>query len=178
MLQLQSGRPADLDGQLAEEVRCYDLLDALGVAYQRIDHPAAETMEVCADIDRALGTLICKNLFLCNRQQTQFYLLMMPGDKRFFTKELSRQLGVARLSFASAEQMRELLNTAPGSVSVLGLMNDRENRVQLVMDAPVAESGTFGCHPCRNTSSLRLRTADLLETILPAIHHTPIFVHL
>ncbi len=178
MLQLQPGRPADPAGRPVEELRCYDLLDALGVEYKRIDHPAAETMEVCEDIDRALGTLICKNLFLCNRQQTQFYLLMMPGDKRFLTKELSHQLGVARLSFASPEQMRQLLDTAPGSVSVLGLMNDKENRVQLVMDAPVAESATFGCHPCRNTSSLKLRTADLLEKILPAVHHAPIFVRL
>ena len=178
MMELQEGRPADCAGRAPQEVRCYDLLDGLGAAYQRVDHPAAETMEVCEDIDRALGTLICKNLFLCNRQQTQFYLLMMPGDKRFQTKELSRQLGVARLSFATAEQMQALLDTTPGSVSVLGLMNDRDNRVQLVIDTPVTESATFGCHPCRNTSSLKLKTADLLEKILPAVHHSPIFVNL
>lgn len=177
-MQLQQGRPADCSGREGREVRCYDLLDRLGVDYQRIDHPAAETMEVCEDIDRALGTLICKNLFLCNRQQTQFYLLMMPGDKRFLTKELSHQLGVARLSFASGEQMEALLDTHPGSVSVLGLMNDLDNRVQLVIDTPVTQSETFGCHPCKNTSSLKLRTADLLEKILPAIHHDPIFVTL
>ena len=177
-MQLQQGRPADCSGREPREVRCYDLLDRLGIDYQRIDHPAAETMEVCEDIDQALGTLICKNLFLCNRQQTQFYLLMMPGDKRFLTKELSHQLGVARLSFASGEQMQQLLDTLPGSVSVLGLMNDTDNRVQLVIDTPVTESDTFGCHPCKNTSSLKLRTQDLLEKILPAIHHTPIFVTL
>lgn len=177
-MQLQQGRPADCSGREAREVRCYDLLDRLGVDFQRIDHPAAETMEVCEDIDRALGTLICKNLFLCNRQQTQFYLLMMPGDKRFLTKELSHQLGVARLSFASGEQMETLLDTHPGSVSVLGLMNDGDNKVQLVIDTPVTQSETFGCHPCKNTSSLKLRTADLLEKILPAIHHDPIFVSL
>lgn len=177
-MQLQQGRPADCSGREPREVRCYDLLDRLGVDYQRIDHPAAETMEVCEDIDRALGTLICKNLFLCNRQQTQFYLLMMPGDKRFQTKELSHQLGVARLSFASGEQMEQMLDTLPGSASVLGLMNDADNRVQLVIDTPVTQSDTFGCHPCKNTSSLKLRTGDLLEKILPAIHHTPIFVTL
>lgn len=177
-MQLQQGRPADCSGREGREGRCYDLLDRLGVDYQRIDHPAAETMEVCEDIDRALGTLICKNLFLCNRQQTQFYLLMMPGDKRFQTKELSHQLGVARLSFASGEQMEQMLDTLPGSASVLGLMNDADNRVQLVIDTPVTQSDTFGCHPCKNTSSLKLRTGDLLEKILPAIHHTPIFVHL
>ena len=177
-MQLQQGRPADCSGREPREVRCYDLLDGLGVDYQRIDHPAAETMEVCEDIDRALGTLICKNLFLCNRQQTQFYLLMMPGDKRFQTKELSHQLGVARLSFASGEQMEQMLDTLPGSASVLGLMNDADNRVQLVIDTPVTQSDTFGCHPCKNTSSLKLRTGDLLEKILPAIHHAPIFVTL
>lgn len=177
-MQLQQGRPADCSDREPREVRCYDLLDRLGVDYQRIDHPAAETMEVCEDIDRALGTLICKNLFLCNRQQTQFYLLMMPGDKRFQTKELSHQLGVARLSFASGEQMEQMLDTLPGSASVLGLMNDADNRVQLVIDTPVTQSDTFGCHPCKNTSSLKLRTGDLLEKILPAIHHTPIFVTL
>lgn len=177
-MQLQQGRPADCSGREGREGRCYDLLDRLGVDYQRIDHPAAETMEVCEDIDRALGTLICKNLFLCNRQQTQFYLLMMPGDKRFQTKELSHQLGVARLSFASGEQMEQMLDTLPGSASVLGLMNDADNRVQLVIDTPVTQSDTFGCHPCKNTSSLKLRTGDLLEKILPAIHHTPIFVTL
>ena len=177
-MQLQQGRPADCSDREPREVRCYDLLDRLGVDYQRIDHPAAETMEVCEDIDRALGTLICKNLFLCNRQQTQFYLLMMPGDKRFQTKELSHQLGVARLSFASGEQMEQMLDTLPGSASVLGLMNDADNRVQLVIDTPVTQSDTFGCHPCKNTSSLKLRTGDLLKKILPAIHHTPIFVTL
>ena len=125
-----------------------------------------------------LDVLICKNLFLCNRQQTNFYLLMMPGDKPFKTKDLSAQLGVSRLSFASEEHMLELLDVLPGSVSVMGLMNDPENRVRLVIDREVLEEEYVGCHPCKNTSSIKLRTSDLLEKFLPAVHHTPTVVTL
>jgi len=177
-MELQLGRPAQEAGRLEKEIRCYDLLDSLGVAYQRIDHEPAMTMEICARIDETLQATICKNLLLCNRQCTSFYLLMIPGDKVFKTKDLSAQIGSSRLSFASAEHMQELLDITPGSVSVLGLMNDPENRVQLLIDADVGKGEFFGCHPCINTSSLRLRTADLLEKVLPALHHSPIFVTL
>ena len=133
-------------------------------------------------MSRGLGVVykrqICKNLFLCNRQKTQFYLLMLEGEKVFKTKDLSKQLGVARLSFADPADMEKYLDITPGSVSVLGLMNDPDNAVQLVIDRPIAESASIGCHPCINTSSLKLRTADVLETFLPAVHHEPIFVHL
>ena len=153
-------------------MRTYDLLDSLGVEYARIDHEAAETMEVCREIDRVLGAQICKNLFLCNRQGTVFYLLMMPGDKPFRTKELSAQIGSARLSFASPEKMETYLDVHPGSVSVMGLMNDRENSVQLLIDEDVLAGEWLGCHPCVNTSSLRLRVKDVVEKVLPAVHHT------
>lgn len=179
-MQLVAGRPgpAAEASRAAREVRCYDFLDGLGVAYQRVDHAPAETMEVCGGIDRVLDAMICKNLFLCNRQQTRFYLLMIPGDKTFKTKDLSRQLGVARLSFGSAEKMGELLDVHPGSVSVLALMNDPEGRVRLLIDREVPSRPFFGCHPCENTASLRLRTDDLLQTILPALGHAPTFVEL
>ncbi len=169
---LQNGRPADADTRLEKERRCYDLLDLLGVAYQRIDHEHADTMEACAAIDEALGAAICKNLFLCNRQQTAFYLLMMPADKPFKTKELSAQIQSARLSFASAEHMERYLDITPGSVSVLGLMNDHDNAVQLLVDEDLLKSDTVGCHPCINTASLKIGTKDLFETVLPAMHHT------
>ena len=177
---LVNGRPspAACEQRAAREVRCYDFLDRLGVDYQRVDHDPAETMAVCEEIDRVLDAMICKNLFLCNRQQTDFYLLMIPGNKVFKTKDLSHQLGVARLSFGSAEKMGELLDVHPGSVSVLALMNDPENRVRLLMDEQVRSRAYFGCHPCENTSSLRLRTRDLTETILPALGHPPRFVTL
>ena len=175
---LQQGRPADCAGRLEKEIRCYDLLDGLGVDYQRIDHEAAMTMEICAALDAALGAPICKNLMLCNRQCTDFYLLLMPGDKPFKTKDLSRQIGSARLSFASGEYMEQFLDITPGSLSVLGLMNDRENRVRLLIDRDVLQAPVLGCHPCINTSSLRLTTADLMERILPAMGHAPTLVEL
>ena len=177
-MQLVEGRPADCGGRLEKEVRVYDLLDSLGAAYQRIDHEEAMTMEACAAIDEKLDAVICKNLLLCNRQATQFYLLMIPGHKVFKTSVLSKKIGSSRLSFASGEAREQLLDITPGSLSVLGLMNDRENRVQLIIDADVLKGEYFGCHPCINTSSLRLKLSDLTEKILPAVHHTPIIVEL
>ena len=168
---LEQGRPKNCEGRQEREIRTYELLDRLGIAYERIDHEAAETMELCREIDLALDALICKNLFLCNRQGTAFYLLMMPGDKPFRTKELSAQIGSARLSFATAEKMEEYLDIHPGSVSVLGLANDRQNAVKLLIDEDVLAGELFGCHPCVNTSSLRMRVRDLLEVFLPAVGH-------
>ena len=177
-MKLENGRPADLNGRLPKEVRSYDLLDSLGIAYQRIDHEAAMTMEACAAIDEALDATICKNLLLCNRQCTAFYLLMIPGNKTFKTSVLSKQIGSSRLSFADAEYMERFLDITPGSVSVLGLMNDHEHHVQLLIDEDVLKGEFFGCHPCINTSSLRLRTSDLMEKIIPAMGHEPRIVSL
>ncbi len=177
-MELEWGRPADWAGRLEREIRCYDLLDSLGIAYQRIDHPPARTMEDCAAVDAALNATICKNLLLCNRQQTVFYLLLLPGGKAFKTSALSRQIGSSRLSFAPPERMEALLECSPGSASVLGLMNDREKQVALLMDEQVLAGDYFGCHPCINTSSLRIATKDLLEKILPALGHTPRIVAL
>ena len=170
-MELVNGRPADCGGRLEKEVRVYDLLDSLGIEYQRIDHEAAMTMDACAAIDETLDATICKNLLLCNRQCTAFYLLMIPGDKVFKTSILSKEIGSSRLSFAPPEYMERYLDITPGSVSVLGLMNDKENHVQLLIDQDVLEGEFFGCHPCINTSSLRIRTRDLMEKILPAMGH-------
>ena len=177
-MKLENGRPADCSGRLPKEIRTYDQLDKLGVAYQRIDHEAAMTMEACAAIDEMLDATICKNLLLCNRQCTDFYLLMIPGSKTFKTSVLSKQIGSSRLSFADAQYMEQFLDITPGSVSVLGLMNDHDNRVQLLIDEDVLKGEFFGCHPFINTSSLRLRTADLMEKIIPAMHHEPRIVSL
>lgn len=171
MMTLVDGRPADHTGRLEKEIRTYDFLDRLGIRYQRIDHEAAFTMEVCEEIDRVLGATICKNLFLCNRQKTDFYLLMIPGDKTFKTKELTHQIGSARLSFASAEDMEKYLDITPGSVSVLGLMNDHDHAVRLLVDEDVLKGEWLGCHPCVNTSSLRIRTADVFGPVLKAMGH-------
>jgi len=165
------GRPSDCAGRTSVEILAYDLLDGLGIEYTRTDHEPAENMEICRGINEVLDVHICKNLFLCNRQQTVFYLLLMPGDKPFKTKDLSGQLGVSRLSFAGEEQMLNLLGVKPGSVSVLGLMNDKEVRVRLLIDEDVLGEECFGCHPCRNTSSIRFKTDDLLCKILPVLKH-------
>ena len=177
-MELQKGRPADTAGRLEKEIRSYDLLDSLGIEYDRIDHEPAMTMEVCEEIDRALGATICKNLFLCNRQQTDFYLLMMPGDKPFKTKDLSAQIGSSRLSFGTPEYMEQLVDITPGSLSILGLMNDKEGRVRLLIDKDVLSGEYIGCHPCINTSSLRIKTADIVEKLIPALRHAPTLVEL
>lgn len=177
-MELYKGRPEDTQGRLDKEIRVYDLLDSLGIEYERTDHERTDTMEACNEIDAILQVTICKNLFLCNRQKTNFYLLMMPGDKPFKTKELSSQINSARLSFASPEDMERLLDITPGSVSIMGLMNDKENAVQLLVDEDVLKGEYLGCHPCMNTSSLKLRTKDVIEKFLPAVHHEMITVHL
>lgn len=177
-MELVNGRPTDIQGRLDKEIRVYDFLDSLGVSYQRIDHEAAMTMEACEEIDRTLEATICKNLLLCNRQETQFYLLMLPGDKVFKTKNLSAQIGSSRLSFAKAEYMEQYLDITPGSLSVLGLMNDKDRMVRLLIDEDVLTGEYIGCHPCINTSSLRLRTKDLIEKIIPAMGHEPTIVKL
>lgn len=175
---IEHGRPADLEGRLDKEKRTYELLDSLGIEYDRIDHEPLMTIEACQGVDEAFGTEVCKNLFLCNRQKTSFYLLMLPGGKKFSTKEVSSQLGVARLSFAGEEYMEKFLDITPGSVSVMGLMNDTDNHVQLLIDEDLLNDRYFGCHPCINTSSLRIATADLTGKLLQAMHHEPVIVHL
>ena len=170
-MELQKGRPADTAGRLEKEIRTYDLLDRLGVEYERIDHEPAMTMEDCKEVDQLLEAVICKYLFLCNRQKTAFYLLMIPDTKVFHTKDLSAQIGSARLSFAKPEYMEEFLDITPGSVSVMGLMNDKEHRVQLLIDEDVLDGEYIGCHPCINTSSIRFKVKDLIEKVIPAMGH-------
>ena len=166
------------EGRIEKEMRSYALLDSLGIEYRRVDHEHADTIEACEQVEGLLECKICKNLFLTNRQQTDFYLLIMPGEKPFKTKLLSKQIGSARLSFASPEHMEKYLDITPGSVSVLGLMNDKGGAVRLLVDRDLLNEEYFGCHPCINTSSLRLKTADVLEKLLPAMGHEPSFVDL
>ena len=171
-MELFHGRPTDPAGRFPREIRTYDFLDSLGIAYQRTDHERADNMAACNEIDAVLGVIICKNLFLCNRQGTAFYLLMMPGDKKFKTKELSAQIGSARLSFASPEDMLRYLDIEPGAVSIMGLMNDKEHAVRLLIDEDVLKDEYIGCHPCVCTSSLKMKTRDITEIFLPAVGHS------
>ncbi|HBE87003.1 MAG TPA: prolyl-tRNA synthetase associated domain-containing protein [Lachnoclostridium sp.] len=166
---LYNGRPQNQTERLPKEIRTYDLLDKLNISYQRVDHSPLPTIEACREVDALLKIEICKNLFLRNAQKTDFYLLLLPGGKKFRTAALSKQIGSARLSFAEPEFMEEFLDITPGSVSVIGLMNDKNRRVRLLIDKEVLSQEFFGCHPCINTSSLKFKTEDLLDKFLPAI---------
>ena len=177
-MELYTGRPENTEGRLPREIRTYDFLDRLGIRYQRTDHERADNMEACNEIDAVLGVVICKNLFLCNRQKTVFYLLMMPGDKKFKTKELSKQINSARLSFAEPEDMLKYLDIEPGAVSIMGLMNDHGGDVRLLVDEDVLREEYIGCHPSVCTSSLKIRTEDILRVYLPAVGHSLQTVHL
>jgi len=172
-LTLYEGRPENAEGRLSREIRVYDYLDELGIEYFRTDHPdnPATTMEVCAEVDKSLGTVMCKNLFLCNQQKTDFYLLLMPGDKPFKTKEITKQLGCARLSFASPDKMLEYLDIEPGAVSLMGLMNDKNHKIRLVVDEDILKEEYLGCHPCVNTSSMKLKTQDAFGKYIRATGH-------
>ena len=177
-MELFNGRPENMEGRLPREVRTYEFLDSLGIEYVRTDHGRADNMEACNVIDAVLGVIICKNLFLCNRQKTNYYLLMMPGDKKFKTKELSAQINSARLSFAGPEDMLQYLDIEPGAVSIMGLMNDKNHAVRLLIDEDVLQGEYIGCHPCVCTSSLKIKTSDITDKFLPAVGHKPELVHL
>ncbi len=172
-------RSAPNDGKrLEKEMRAYELLESLNIEYERVDHDPAGSVEDCRGVEKLLGVEICKNLFLCNSQKNRFYLLMMPGEKVFKTKDLSKQIGSARLSFAGPEFMEAFLDITPGSVSVLGLANDKEKRVRLLIDGDILKNEYIGCHPCINTSSLKIKTSDLTDKLLPYIEHLPTIVNL
>lgn len=177
-MELHTGRPDSMEGRLDKEIKSYDLLDSLGLEYYQVDHEAAETMEACKEIDEVLGASICKNLFLTNKQGTEYYLLLMPEDKPFKTKELSAQINSARLSFATPEDMERLLNLTPGSVSILGLMFDTANAVTLLIDRDLLKSRFIGVHPCINTASVKLRSRDAFGPLVKAMHHDKKFVDL
>ena len=177
-MKLEKGRPTEIAGREEKELRVYDFLDSLDIEYMRVDHEVADNMEVCAAIDEVLEATICKNLFLCNRQKTNFYLLMMPGDKPFKTKEISSQINSARLSFAGPEEMEQFLDIEPGAVSIMGLMNDKDNMVKLLVDKDILKGEYVGCHPCVNTSSLRICTKDLFGVVLDNMHHDMTVVQL
>ena len=179
-MQLEHDRPADESDRLDREKRVYDLLERLKINFWRVDHDAARTMEDCAEADRLLGedTAICKNLFLRNSKGEHYYLLMLPGEKKFKAKNVAHQIGSTRLSFADEEKLKEYLDILPGSVSVMGLMNDHDNQVELLMDEDILKLPYVGCHPCMSTTSLKLSTKDLLEKFLPAVRHTPRMVKL
>ncbi|MDE7242808.1 MAG: prolyl-tRNA synthetase associated domain-containing protein [Oscillospiraceae bacterium] len=166
-------------GGLTEEQKAvFAALEHLQIPYERVEHDWANTMADCEAVSAVLGVDVCKNLVLCNRQKTQYYLLAMPSDKPFHTKDLSHQLGCARLSFAEPEAMETLLHVQPGSASILSLLFDTEGKVQLVIDRETKDCEYFSCHPCKSTGTLKLKTADVLQAFLPYTKHEPVTVDL
>ena len=170
-LEVQTGRPKDLAGREEKEIAVYDLLDKLGILYERVDHEAAHTMEACAPIEEALQAKVCKNLLLTNSKHSFYYLLMMPGDKTFVTKELSNAIGCGHLSFAEPSEMEKVLHCTPGSASVFGLMNDEEDLVELLVDRELLKEEYLCAHPCKNTSTLKVKTKDIFGKFLKATKH-------
>ncbi len=175
-MKIYSSRPDSERSEL--EMGTYAYLDKLGIEYTRVDHDAAATIADCELVDGELGTKMCKNLFLCNSQKTVFYLLLMPGDKHFKTKEVSHALGIARLSFAPEEYLFSLMGLRPGAVTVLGLMNDKEKSINLLIDKDIIAEEYLGCHPCVNTSSLKIKMSDILEKFLSSTGHVPTVIEL
>lgn len=169
--EVRRGCPADTEGRSEKEIKTYDFLDALGIEYFAVDHERTDTMEACAEIDGLLGVEMCKNLFLCNKQRTRFFLLMLPGEKNFRTADFSKQVGSSRVGFADEADMLALLGVYPGAVTLLGLMHDTEKRVSLCVDAELLEKPYLGLHPCVNTSSIRIRTEDAFSALLDALDH-------
>ena len=167
--QVYRGVPKDIDSRQEKERKCYDFLSKLGIDYEVVDHEEASDMDRCREIESVLGVKICKNIMLCNRQESRFFIFMMPGDKKYVTKEFSKKIGMSRLSFAKEKYLKEFLNVSSGSVSVLALLNDTDNKVELVIDRDVIQQDHIRCHPCVNTSTLKIKTEDFLNKIIPAL---------
>ena len=170
------GKPKDLDKRQEKERKCYEFLEKIGIDYEVVDHEEALDMDKCLEIETVLGVKICKNIMLCNRQETRFFIFMMPGDKKYVTKDVSKKIGMSRLSFAKQEHLKDYLNVTPGSVSVLGLLNDIDNRVELVIDRDVIGQNHIRCHPCVNTSTLKIKTDDFLTRIIPALNKEALII--
>ena len=167
--QVYRGVPKDIDSRQEKERKCYDFLSKLGIDYEVVDHEEASDMDRCREIESVLGVKICKNIMLCNRQESRFFIFMMPGDKKYITKEFSKKIGMSRLSFAKEKYLKEFLNVSSGSVSVLALLNDTDNKVELVIDRDVIQQDHIRCHPCVNTSTLKIKTEAFLNKIITAL---------
>ena len=155
----------------ADAQSVYQLLEKLNIGYRKVEHPEAGSMEDLAEAEKQLGAVICKNLFLCNRQKTVFYLLLIPGGKRFKTSVVSKLIGSSRLSFGEPDKLYELLGVHPGSITPLGLAFDEAHQVNLLIDREVLALDEVGMHPLVNTASLAMKTDDLMKIYFPFTGH-------
>ena len=161
--------PATFSSPLQRKV--YETFSALGIKYGRVDTDPGLTMEDCRHIDAKIGVRIVKTIFLCNRQQTEFYLYVTTDDKPFVTREFCGSLGIPRVSFASAEKLWELTGVRVGATTILSAILPQAAGVHLVMDRSVAEGEWFACTDGTATCFVKIRTKDLLERYLPASGH-------
>ena len=168
--------PAEFQNDLHRQV--YETLEKLSIPYFRVDTDEAITMEDCIAIADKLNTPVVKTLFLCNRQQTNFYLFVTTSEKAFSTKNFSRAMGISRVSFASPEQLESMLGTKVGSASVLSLLHDPEQRVHLVLDRQVLIEPWFGCSDTTTTGYMKLVTDEMLHKFLPHVDHLPTIINI
>lgn len=152
--------------------KVYDFLDTLGIEYKNFDHEPLMSISQADELDKKMGVSIAKNLFLSTKHSTEFYLLLMQGDKKFNTGKVSKQVQVPRMTFGNDEKLLMYLDITPGSVSPLGLINDNDNNVNFLIDGDLLKEEYVAVHPNLNTSTVVLRVTDLLEKILPATNHT------
>ena len=167
------------EGRVSDtEEKVYSKLRELGIGFERVDNDSISTMEECAEVGEVLGTDICKSILACTRNKSEYYLIILPGDKRFVSKLASKAVGSSRLSFASPEDMQELLGTTPGNASPLAVINDCDGKVKLVIDRELAEDEHIACNTGANTTHIRFSTGDLIDKILPAFDHIPEIVEI
>ena len=156
--EVMTSAPQDERGAL--ETKTYQELERLNIKYERVDNDTVEAMEECVEISKKLGAEIRKTIVVCNRQKTQFFLVILPANKRFDSKLFAAMMHTARVSFASP-------------ASVMGILNDPEGKVKVVIDKAVADAEWFACNPGANTSHLRFKTKQLINNFLPAEKHKP-----
>lgn len=151
-------------------------LGALGIPYELLEHAPVHTMEDCKAAEEALGGVMPKNLFLTPRNHASHHLLIARAESPFRTSRISRQLGVSRLSFATEEELMDMLRTLPGAISPMGLLFDGEKKVRLAIDRALRGEERLLFHPCVNTATLAVSGADFFGRLLPALGHEAVYV--
>ncbi len=169
-------RTAPTECKTLLQAKVYQTLEQLHIPFERVDTDEAITMEDCVLIDAKLNMKMVKTLFLCNRQQTNFYLFITAGDKPFHSKEFSNALGVARVSFAPAEKMETMLGTKIGAATVFSALLDSDRKVQIVFDKDILAEEWYGCSDGTTTGYMKVRTNQIVHEFLTYTNHTPAII--